>query len=118
MHIDREKQSGRFTAAGELMPAEVGSLATSAVEVAGAERLRTLIVDFARTSMPRALTVTECYQLGERLAQAGAGLRKVAFLTPAHCIDLHAFIFTVAANRGLAAAAFTGEAEALRWLSA
>jgi len=118
MQINRQDQSGRFSAMGELMPAEAGSLAASALAAAGAERLRTLIVDFGRMTMPRALTVTECYQLGERLAQAGAGLRKVAFLTPAHCIDRHAFVFTVAANRGLAAAAFTQESEALRWLAA
>src|SRR5205814_7693397 len=76
MEIDRTNRRGRFSAAGMLLPAEAGKLAISALAAAGAESLKTLVVDFSGVHIERPLSVTECYQLGERLAQAGSGLQR------------------------------------------
>ena len=117
MDIDKHNRRGRFSASGTLLPEEAAELATSALSVAEAEALRTLIIDFKRTSLTRRMTVTECHNVGERLARAGRGLLRVAFLTSDECSRHHAFLFTVATNRGLRAATFGDETAALDWLA-
>jgi len=116
MDIDRPNRRGRFNASGTLLPEEATDLAAAALSAAGAEDLATLTVDFKRMALTRRMTVTECHHVGERLARAGRGLVKVAFITSDECNRHHAFLFTVAANRGLRVAAFVDEGEALRWL--
>lgn len=116
MQIDREKSRGRLSAAGQLPPAEAVELARSALAEAQAERLDTLILDFKDMSLTRIMSTTECYGAGERLANAGKGLRKVAFLARPDCLEPHAFALTVAFNRGLSVAHFESEADALGWL--
>jgi len=118
MQIDKSRRSGHFSAQGKLLPEEAAELAASALSAAGAEELRTLIVDFKDLSLTRRMTVTECHQVGERLARVGSGLLKVAFVTSQECIVHHAFLFTVAANRGLRAATFQDEGAARIWIAA
>src|SRR5258708_27737713 len=118
MQIDRDNGGGRFSAVGRLLPEEASELATSALAAAGAERVSTLIVDLTAMTLTRGMSVTECHNIGERLARAGRGLQKVAFVTGGDCLEAHTFIFTVARNRGLQVATFGNEPEALRWLQA
>ena len=118
MYIDKANRLGRFSASGKLLPEEAAELAASALSAAGAEELKSLIVDFKGISLTRRMTVTECHQVGERLARLGSGLIKVAFVTSQECIAHHAFLFTVASNRGLRAATFENETAALTWIAA
>ena len=118
MKIDRETRSGRFAANGRLLPEEAAELAAGALAAASAEELRSLILNFKDLSLTRRLSVAECYRVGESLARAGAGLAKVAFVVRPECIEPHAFVFTVAANRGLRTAAFGFESEAVAWVQA
>lgn len=76
------------------------------------------MLDFKQISLTRRMTVIECHHIGERLARAGQGLLKVAFVTCGDCVEPHAFVFTVAVNRGLRIAAFREQSEALSWLQA
>jgi len=116
MQIDRPNRRGRFSAGGTLLPEEATELATSALSAAGAERLRTLLLDFQSMKLTRRMSLTECHHVGERLARAGAGLSRVAFVTREDCVEPHGFLFTVAVNRGLQTAAFRDEKSALEWL--
>jgi hypothetical protein len=116
MQIDKENRRGRFAANGRLLPEEAAELAAGALAAARAEELRSLIVNFKDLSLTRRLSVAECYRVGESLARAGAGLAKVAFVVRPECIESHAFVFTVATNRGLRTAAFRFESEALAWV--
>ena len=116
MDIDKHSGRGRFNATGKLLPEEAVELATSALSAAGAEELKTLVIDFKQASLTRRMSVTECHHVGERLARAGRGLLKVAFITTDDCAQHHAFLFTVATNRGLRAATFREEGDALSWL--
>ncbi len=118
MKIDRQNRSGRFAANGRLLPEEAAELAAGALAAASAEELRSLILNFRDLSLTRRLGVAECYRIGESLARAGAGLAKVAFVLRPECIEPHAFVFTVAANRGLRTAAFGFESEAVAWVQA
>ena len=118
MQIDAKNRRGRFAANGRLLPEEAAEIASAALAAACAEELRTLVLNFSDLTLTRRLTVAECYRVGESLARAGAGLAKVAFVARAECIEPHAFLFTVAANRGLRTAAFRFESEALTWLQA
>ena len=118
MQIDRQNSRGRFSAAGRLLPEEASELAVSALAAASAERVSTLILDLQSVTLTRGMSVTECHNAGERLARAGRGLEKVAFVTREDCVEPHAFIFTVARNRGLRVATFESEPEALQWLQA
>lgn len=117
MKIDHEKRRGQFAIEGEFAPEEAIELAVSALNAALAERLKTLLVDVQRAKSTCRLSVTQSYDLGGRLAAAGRGLHRVAFLLREECMPLHAFLFTVAENRGLCAAAFVDEAQALGWLA-
>lgn len=118
MDIDRDNSRGRFSAVGRLLPEEASELATSALAAASAERVSTLIVDMQAMTLTRGMSVTECHGVGERLARAGSGLQKVAFVTRDDCLEAHTFIFTVARNRGLRVATFENEPAALQWLQA
>jgi hypothetical protein len=64
------------------------------------------------------MTVTDCYRAGQRLAEAGASLNRLAFVLTRECVDEHELVFTAASNRGLSTRAFLSEAEALGWLQA
>jgi hypothetical protein len=118
MQIDRDNSRGSFSAAGRLLPEEAVALATSALAEARAERVSTVMVNCRDLLLTRGMSVTECYHVGECLAQAGRGLKKVAILTQHECIEPHHFLFTVARNRGLQVATFLNESEALSWLAA
>jgi len=119
MEIDRPNRRGRFSAGGTLPPEDAAQLAASALNAAGAEKLTTLILDFQKMTLTRSMTVTECHDVGKRLAQAGTGLRKVAVLAATEaCLQAHAFVFTVATNRGLRARAFSDATQAEGWLKA
>ena len=116
MDIDWNSKSGTCTAAGSRSLEELADFAAQALASAGAQKLLTLLLDFSRVQLPRAATMSECYEFGQRLAKAGAGLQKVAFVTPPDCVGEEEFFFTVIANRGLRAAAFTRESAARDWL--
>src|SRR5262245_6082540 len=117
MDIDWNKQRGTCTATGSCSLEELADIAASALAAASTQKLATLLLDFSRVQLPRAATMAECYEFGLRLAKAGTGLRKVAFVTPPTCVGEQEFFFTVIANRGLQAAAFLRESEALGWLT-
>lgn len=116
MQIDRDKRSARFAAHGRLLPDEAAELASGALAAACAEGLRTLMINFKDIALTRRFSVEECHAVGEQLARAGAGLRKVALVARAECVEANAFLLTVAQDCGLPAAAFPTESEALRWL--
>ena len=118
MQIDRENKSGRFAAHGRLLPDEAIELASGALAAACAEGLKTVVLNFKDLSLTRRLSIAECHAVGARLARAGAGLARVALVARGECVEAHAFLLTVAQNRGLPAAAFHVESEALRWLQA
>ncbi len=93
-------------------------LAISAIETASAESLHTLLVDFNGLWLTRRLSVVDCYEIGRRLARAGARLVRVAFILRDDCAQEHQLLFDAACNRGLRAAVFADESAALRWLEA
>lgn len=118
MHIDTKISRGRVAANGNLMPEEAAALATSALVAANAEHLSDVIVNFKDVFLTRALSITECHEVGVRLAQAGRALGKVAVVARPECVGLHHFVFMVARNRGLQVATFASEPEAEVWLAA
>jgi hypothetical protein len=118
MQIDRDNRRGRFAVAGKLQPEDAASLAVSAITAAGAENLRTLLLNLEAVTLARRMSVTDCFLAGQRLAEAGAGLLKLAVVASRECIRDHELVFTAASNRGLATRAFASEQDALGWLAA
>jgi len=118
MQIDIENSFGRIVANGRMMPEQAVEIATTALTEAEAGQVCGLILDLREVSLTRTLSITECHEVGERLARAGRGLCKVAFVTRAECMEPHQFVFAVARNRGLQVATFANETEAEGWLRA
>lgn len=118
MQVDREMRRGHFTIAGRLQPEDATTLAVSAIAAAAAEKLRGLILNLEGVTLARRMTVTDCYHAGQRLAEAGASLTRLAFVLTRECVEEHDLVFTAASNRGLSTKAFLSEAEALGWLQA
>lgn len=116
MQVDRENQRARFTVAGRLQPEDAATLAVSAIAAAAAEKLKTLVLNLEGVTLARRMTVTDCYRAGQRLAEAGASLSRLAFVVSRECAQEHELVFTAASNRGLSTRAFLSEAEALHWL--
>jgi lipopolysaccharide biosynthesis protein len=118
MQTDFDKTVIRFAANGRMQPEDAIQIATTALTEAQAEQVSTLMLDLQEISLTRALSITECHEVGERLARAGQALCKVAVVARAACVEAHEFIFTVARNRGLQVVAFTDQSEAVGWLVA
>ena len=118
MPIDFDKTVVRFAANGRMQPEDAVQIATTTLSEARAEQVSSLMLDLQDVSLTRALSITECHEVGERLARAGQALCKVAVVARAACVEAHEFIFTVARNRGLQVAAFTDQSEAVGWLVA
>lgn len=116
MQIDKPNRRGRFVATGARPPEEAVELVASALDVARSQDLRTVLCDCKSMTLTRRMSVTECHHVGERLARAGMGLARLAFLVDEPCPDPHDFVLTVATNRGLAAESFEDERRALDWL--
>lgn len=110
------RDPARLVLSGEYSPDGALHVVTAALRTASAEA-RTVLVDASRARLTRPPTVIDCHYAGACIARAGAGLAKVAFVVPGACVASLAFLFTVAMNRGLRAASFDGEAQALEWLS-
>ena len=60
----------------------------------------------------------DCHRIGEQLARHRQRVGRIAFVVRRHCIEECSHLNTVASNRGLAAAAFEHESQALAWLLA
>ena len=118
MQVDRRNSRGHFTIAGRLQPEDATSLAVSAITAAAAEKLRALILNLEGVTLARRMSITDCYRAGQRLAEAGASLTRLAFVLTRECVEEHDLVFTAASNRGLSTRAFLSEAEALGWLQA
>ena len=116
MHVDRENGRAHFTVAGRLQPEDATTLAVSAIAAAGAEKLSALVLNFEGATLARRMTVTDCFRAGQRLAEAGANLTRLAFVLTRECAEEHELVFTAATNRGLSTRPFMSEAEALHWL--
>jgi hypothetical protein len=109
------RDPARLVLSGEYSPDGALQVVTAALRTASGEA-RTALVDATRARLNRPLTVIDCHYAGGCIARAGAGLAKVAFVVPGPCLAPLAFAFTVALNRGLRAASFSDEAQALEWL--
>jgi hypothetical protein len=117
IHFDHENGQGRLAVSGQLSLEAALNVVTSALEAANVRNVETLIVDLTGVSLTHRMSVIDCHYAGGCLAHAGRGLRRIAFLTRGECLAKVGFLFTVAANRGLRAAFFSEESEALGWLS-
>jgi hypothetical protein len=118
MQIEFADSLARFAANGRMLPEQAVELATTALSTAQSEQVSSLILDLKDVSLTRVLSITECHEVGERLARAGQALCKVAVVTKRECLELHQFLFTVARNRGLQVATFADESAAMGWLRA
>jgi len=118
MRIDLDNSLARFAANGRMQPEQAVDIATTALSEALAEQVTSVMLDLQDVSLTRALSITECHEIGEQLARAGQALCKVAIVARAACVEAHEFIFTVARNRGLQVATFADESEAVGWLQA
>ena len=118
MRSDLDNSLARFAANGRMRPEDAVHIATTALSEAQAEQVSSLILDLQDVALTRTLSITECHEVGERLARAGRTLCKVAVVARAACVEAHEFIFTVARNRGLQVATFTDQSQAVGWLQA
>jgi len=118
MRIDLDHSLARFAATGRMHPEDAIHIATTALSEAQAGQMSSVMLDLQDVSLTRTLSITECHEVGERLARAGQALCKVAIVARAACVEAHEFIFTVARNRGLQVATFADASEAVGWLQA
>jgi hypothetical protein len=116
MASGESEEPERASASGPMAPLDAAAFAIAAAARARDAGARTLLVDFSRVVPAAPLSTIDAYEVGVRLAQQGVGLCRVAFLMSAGCLGANRFVLEVAANRGLAAAAFLDDREALRWL--
>jgi hypothetical protein len=116
--IDIEKQRGWVSAFGRITPESAMDLTLVALTAARARRLRTLLFAFERLALTRPLSILEAHSFAERMAQTGRGVARTAFVINTECAAVTRHLATAAANRGLEAAAFVAQADALAWLDA
>ncbi len=105
-----------MTAFGRVTPESAMDLTLVALTAARARRLRTLLFAFERLSLTRQLSILEAHSLAERMAHAGRGVVRTAFVIGEECTAVVRHLATTAANRGLEVAAFAAEADARAWL--
>ena len=118
VEIDANKARGCVSAFGRVTPESAMDLTLVALTAARARRLRTLLFEFDRLALTRELSILEAHALAERMAQAGRGVARTAFVISDHCTAVVRHLATAAANRGLEVAAFAALADALVWLDA
>jgi hypothetical protein len=106
-----------FRPSGRTRPERLMRLVAAAISAARARRHCRLLIDLSSAAQWRDISLIERYRIGERWALAAAGHVRVAVVLAPGCLAKHEdFTITVANNRGLRAAAFASEAEALPWL--
>jgi hypothetical protein len=118
MQIDTENSRGRVVATGCLAPETAAELTFAALQAAAARKLGGLVLNFKDLSLTRSLEVMDCHKIGEQLARDARPVRRIAFVLRLECIEHASHLCTVASNRGLAAAAFEHESQAIAWLLA
>ena len=118
MQIDPTKERGSVSVFGRVSPESATDVMLAALTAARARRLRTVLFAFERLALSRELSILEAHAVAERLAHAGRGLLRAAFVIREECAAIGAHMATTAANRGLEAAVFRREADAVAWLDA
>lgn len=116
MDIDIGKGRARVEAYGRLRPESAVDFALVALMAARARGLRTLLFAFDNLRLTRPLSAMEGRCIAVRLAQAGRGIARAAFVVPADCEWGVEQMTAAATSRGLTAAAFCVEAHAQAWL--
>jgi hypothetical protein len=116
VEIDLEKERGNVTAFGRVTPESAIDVVLVALTAARSRRLRTMLFAFEALVLTRDLSILEAHTIAERMAHAGRGLSRAAFVIRDECTAIVAHMATTAANRGLDAAVFRAQADALAWL--
>lgn len=118
MDIDMDKGRGYVTAFGRVTPESAIDFTLVALTAGRARGLRTLLFAFDRLALTRKISVLEAHALADRMAHAGRGVARTAFVVRDECAMVLRHLATAAANRGLEVAAFGAEVEAVAWLDA
>ena len=116
--IDVDKGRGYVTAFGRVTPESAIDLMLVALTAARARRLRTLLFAFDRLALTREISILEAHSLADRMARAGRGISRTAFVIRDECAAALRHLATAATNRGFEVAAFAAEIEAVTWLDA
>jgi hypothetical protein len=82
------------------------------------EQLPDVLIDIRGFTLVGQLTTFMRYEFGKRIAEAGGGMVRVAFVANASLIDPQKIGALVAQNRGMNVEVFESEADALKWLDA
>lgn len=118
VQIDKDKERARVAQSGRMTPESATQVLIAALRTAREHKLRTVLLAFERLTLTRRLSVLEAHAIAEHMAEAGRGMRRVAFLLRDECSASIGHLSLAAGNRGLPVAAFAVEAEALAWLDA
>ena len=118
MQIDPQNERGSVSVLGRVTPESATDVMLAALTAARARQLRTILFAFQELVLTRELSILEAHAVAERLAHAGRGVSRAAFVIRDECRTVGGHIATTVANRGLEAAVFGSPAAALAWLDA
>jgi hypothetical protein len=116
MEPERACEYARFTPTGRVSTEQMSRLIIDALVAASERRTRRLLVDLRALDVIARPTWVQYYDLGEALARAGRGGSRIAFVLAPEDLKRYELTLLVASNRGLPAAGFATEAEAVAWL--
>jgi hypothetical protein len=115
-HFEVVGEHAVFRPGGSVTFAEATEIAAAAITLARQRQIAKLLMVATALTGFEPPTVADRYMFGVKCAQAAGGLVRLAVVARPEMIDKQGFGTTVARNRGLVAAIFTSEEDALAWL--